>query len=795
MNKKKLFSNLTGTGVRLTILTSMVMMALVGTILPAAAAPSPSPQAVAVSIDLYAVAGETYLPGLATPVTIWGYTLGGAGTITKPGGPMIEVNQGDEVTITLHNTLGEPTALLFQGQSMIPDLVGVNSGENNSGTPYTFTANKAGTFLYEAGLLPNAQHQVAMGLYGALIVRPTGYDANAPTAYGAAYQEEQVLVLSELDTTLNNSANPAAFDIRNYSPKYYLINGVAYPDTANIIAATGDTVLLRYVNAGLQAHSMSTLGVSQSIIANDGNAYQYPHSVVAESIPTGQTMDTLVTVSGVTGTQYPLYDASLFLRNNNGSGLFAGLGGMMTMIEIGTPTTPPPPTPTSDTTGPVASALGLSPNPADGTVNVILTASISDVTTGNSNIAAAEYFIDDTSAGDGFGLPMDAVDGAYNIPIESVSVTVNLTGLADGDHTIYVHGQDSALNWGSFETITLTLRTDTVGPVASALDISPNPSDRSGDVTVTATIDDTTTGGSIIDAAEFYVDTTAGSPYSMDPIGPFAFDTATGNVTGTIPQVLLKILAAGDHTIYVRGHDTSGNWGSFETIVITIVDSLRFSTSGNSLSGPAGIGASNFGDIYLWDGGFSTSIPASVAANIDGFSWVDDTHYYVSFASDVPSLGVADEDVVYYNNGVWELYFDGSANGLGASNIDAISVTGGILYFSTSDATVPTGLTGPGDDADIYSWNGSTFKREFDATAEGWSGNNVDGLLVVSITNASTADFYLSYSPTSTPVAGLGIVQDEDVVHYKDGVWSIYFDGTAEGLTSFSLDVDAFNAP
>ncbi len=53
---------------------------------------------------------------------------------------------------------------------MIPDTTGVAAGAS---TIYTFTASSPGTFLYEAGLTPNGQHQVAMGLYGALIVRPT----------------------------------------------------------------------------------------------------------------------------------------------------------------------------------------------------------------------------------------------------------------------------------------------------------------------------------------------------------------------------------------------------------------------------------------------------------------------------------------------------------------------------------------------------------------------------------------------------------------------------------------------
>ncbi len=44
-------------------------------------------------------------------------------------------------------------------------------------------------------------------------------------------------------------------------------------------------------------------------------------------------------------------------------------------------------------------------------------------------------------------------------------------------------------------------------------------------------------------------------------------------------------------------------------------------------------------------------------------------------------------------------------------------------------------------------------------------------------------------------VPGLGTVQDEDVVFYNNGTWIVYFDGTAHGLTSNNLDIDAFDIP
>ena len=77
----------------------------------------------------------------------------------------------------------------------------------------------------------------------------------------------------------------------------------------------------------------------------------------------------------------------------------------------------------------------------------------------------------------------------------------------------------------------------------------------------------------------------------------------------------------------------------------------------------------------------------------------------------------------------------------------------------------------------------------FDATGVGLPGNaNVDGLMLVNANH-----FYLSFNGTLTFVPGLGYVEDEDVVEYNNGVWSLYFDGTAQGLTANGHDLDAIN--
>ncbi|TFC02008.1 hypothetical protein E3O32_12300 [Cryobacterium mannosilyticum] len=234
---------------------------------------------------------------------------------------------------------------------------------------------------------------------------------------------------------------------------------------------------------------------------------------------------------------------------------------------------------------------------------------------------------------------------------------------------------------------------------------------------------------------------------------------------------------------------------------------LYFSTQGNT--NPPGVGGTaDDADVYLWNGGTFSRVNAMTTApyglpataNVDGYDRVDDTHFYLSFTAlvNVPGLGnVRDEDVVYFNGTSWSLFFDGSAHGLGGNDnldLDAISVVGTTLYFSTLGNSNPPGVGGAADDADIYSWNGSAYSRVIDASAAPYSlpgTANVDGFVRIDATH-----FYLSFSNANTTVPVLGSVHDEDVIYYNAGTWSVYFDGTAHGLgATGSLNVDAFDLP
>ena len=119
---------------------------------------------------------------------------------------------------------------------------------------------------------------------------------------------------------------------------------------------------------------------------------------------------------------------------------------------------------------------------------------------------------------------------------------------------------------------------------------------------------------------------------------------------------------------------------------------------------------------------------------------------------------------------------------------------GAQLYFSTAGNTAVPGVAGTPDNADVYSWNGTSFARVFDASGPGSAGLaggvDVDALVVV-----DSDTLYLSFAANGgTTVPGItSSVQDEDVVRYDAGVWSLWFDGSDVGLANSNAeDVDAF---
>ena len=498
--------------------------------------------------DLWATTGTLTLPVGSVPasVTIWGYASDGISPAGLPG-PTLIATAGETLKINLTNNLSQATSLSVRGLASTSDMTGVAPGGTKT---YTYSGLQPGTYLYEAGPTANGERQVAMGMYGVLIVRPAG----APLeAYGpaSAFDDEAVLVMSEIDPALN--AAPTSFDVRNFAPKYFLFNGKAYPDTLPIDTGAGRKVLLRLVNGGLENHSVGVLGLRYSVLSIDGKPFAQPHSAVAETLSAGQTADVLVSIpSGATpGMKYAVYDSSLRLINNGST-----FGGMLTFLTI------PTGAPGLDVTGPTATGLSLISNPSNGSADVTLSASISDVSSGGANVTAAEYFIDATGA-NGAGAVMGGSFGSSTASVNATLSIATLATLTSGNHTIYVHGQDAAGNWGAFNFIVLNL--DKQGPVTSSLQTTFQ---ANGSVALSGSASDSTTGNSNIQAAEYFMDAAgangAGTAMTVNQNAP------TASITATIPAATVSALTEGVHTLHVHSQDAFGNWGTFATKQLNI---------------------------------------------------------------------------------------------------------------------------------------------------------------------------------------------------------------------------------
>lgn len=266
-------------------------------------------------------------------IFMWSYALG-AGDFQHPG-PVLCVNQGDTVTVILHNTLPQRTSIVFPGQEHVqangvlaqPEFTGSGTmtsltntaAASNGSMTYSFVATQPGTYLYESGT--EQAKQVQMGLFGALIVRPAGHPDWVYNRADTQFNQgtEFMVLLSEIDPLLHQAVERnLSYNMNNYRARYWLINGRGFPDTiapnnatwlpgqpygalAHIHPYNPSTnptpAVVRYLNVGTEDFPFHPHGNHSRVIGRDGQPWEGPNSenLAQEkfSIPVGpgQTWD------------------------------------------------------------------------------------------------------------------------------------------------------------------------------------------------------------------------------------------------------------------------------------------------------------------------------------------------------------------------------------------------------------------------------------------------------------------------------------------------------------------------
>ena len=261
-------------------------------------------------------------------IYMWSYAEGDK-DFQYPG-PFLCAYEGDNVTVTLRNTLKVPTSIVFTGVPGVKSDGAVSQPDGGAAGPttslsqpaapgssvtYTFTAAHPGTFQYASGT--DAQLQVQMGMVGGLVVRPStpaaqctsatppascAYVYNPANAANYAYDTpyskfntntEFVHLFSEIDPDLHHwiERGNTSYDWSKYNARYFMINGRCFPDDlapnnvsnqptqpygalVHVQARTPsnpDPALVRYLNAGLVSIPFHAHGNHESTVGIDGH--------------------------------------------------------------------------------------------------------------------------------------------------------------------------------------------------------------------------------------------------------------------------------------------------------------------------------------------------------------------------------------------------------------------------------------------------------------------------------------------------------------------------------------------
>jgi FtsP/CotA-like multicopper oxidase with cupredoxin domain len=305
--------------------------------------------------------------------------------------PIIEVNEGDELYLTLTNVtmamrpdLEDPHSVHYHGfpnASSIFDGLPETAITVNMGTSFTYYYNNVipGTYIWHCHV--EATEHMQMGMLGQLFVHPAqngtpktfggrtytkfAYnDIDGSTGYDVGY----AIQLGGMDPDFHDASQgvqPLPFAAMR--DRYMMLNGRGYPDTVNpmplpmpgqagradgkssqpwsslITARKGERILLRISNLNVtQVNTIATVGIPMRVVGKDArllrrspaiapftddNLYYETNSV---TLGGGETYDVILDTSNVAAGTYFLYTTNLFNLSNNQE----DFGGQMTHIVV-----------------------------------------------------------------------------------------------------------------------------------------------------------------------------------------------------------------------------------------------------------------------------------------------------------------------------------------------------------------------------------------------------------------------------------------------------------------------------
>jgi len=212
-------------------------------------------------------------------------------------GPTLEVHEGDHVIIHFHNNLPEPTTIHWHGLHIPAVMDGSPLHPVGTGKEYdyifTIPRGSAGTYWYHPHPDVRTGYQMAMGLFGAIIVR----DAHDPLP---ASLPEKLLVLSDNrfkpdgspDIADPNSAQGEIDQENGREGNVLFVNGQVAPV---IRIRSGETQRWRIVNvSAARIYRLAIPGQTLLHVGDDGGLFERPREDTSILLANSERVELLI---------------------------------------------------------------------------------------------------------------------------------------------------------------------------------------------------------------------------------------------------------------------------------------------------------------------------------------------------------------------------------------------------------------------------------------------------------------------------------------------------------------------
>jgi bilirubin oxidase len=224
-------------------------------------------------------------------------------------GPTLEFREGDHVTVHFKNALPEPSTIHWHGIHLAftedgSPLHPVAAGGTHD-YKFTIPRGTAGTYWYHPHLHHRTSDQVAMGLYGGIIVR-------APDDPLPHNLRERLLILSDNRFLPNgaidlpNDDTPAGqLDAENGREGNWLFVSGALVPTFTI--RSGEVQRWRIINASpAKIYKIALSGQTMLHVGSDGGLFERPITVRDLTLAVGERVEVLVRGTGAPGSRSAL---------------------------------------------------------------------------------------------------------------------------------------------------------------------------------------------------------------------------------------------------------------------------------------------------------------------------------------------------------------------------------------------------------------------------------------------------------------------------------------------------------